>query len=71
MPSPRPATTGPIDHLPTHNASYKRDALLRYGADLETLLQAEIVFLLGDDAGRLGNANLEGRLQGSQSDSRN
>lgn len=38
---PRPS--GPIDHLPTHNGSFKRDVLLAYGEDLETMLKAEIV----------------------------
>jgi hypothetical protein len=40
--APRPS--GPIDHLPTHNGSYKREVLSGYdSAELERLLQAEIV----------------------------
>lgn len=34
---------GVVDHLPGHNSSYKRSILLDYGADLETLLEAESV----------------------------
>lgn len=49
-----PRASGPIDHLPTHNASYKRDVLLRYGDDLETMLKAEIV--LHWDLQRAGHA---------------
>lgn len=38
-----PTPSGEIDHLPTHNASYKRSVLLEYGPELETLLKAEII----------------------------
>ncbi len=38
-----PTPGGPTDHLPTHNASYRRDLLMEYDAELETLLKAEIV----------------------------
>lgn len=38
-----PTPSGEIDHLPTHNASYKRSVLLEYGAELEDLLKAEII----------------------------
>jgi hypothetical protein len=36
-----PRVSGEMDHLPGHNSCYKRDVLLRYGSELETLLQAE------------------------------
>ncbi|MGH7232202.1 MAG: glycosyltransferase family 2 protein [Nitrospiraceae bacterium] len=38
-----PAPAGPRDHLPGHNSSYKRDILLSYGSDMETMLDAESV----------------------------
>lgn len=38
-----PTPSGEIDHLPTHNASYKRSVLLEYGPELESLLKAEII----------------------------
>lgn len=38
-----PTPSGETDHLPTHNGSYKRNVLLEYGAELETLLKAEIL----------------------------
>jgi hypothetical protein len=38
-----PAPRGPVDHLPGHNSSYKRDLLLAYGSDLEAMLEAESV----------------------------
>lgn len=38
-----PTPSGEIDHLPTHNASYKQSVLLEYGPELETLLKAEII----------------------------
>ncbi|MBI3300778.1 MAG: glycosyltransferase [Deltaproteobacteria bacterium] len=38
-----PAPAGEIDDLPGHNSSYKRALLLDYGAELETLLEAETV----------------------------
>lgn len=38
-----PTPSGEIDHLPTHNASYKRSVLLEYGSELESLLKAEII----------------------------
>jgi GT2 family glycosyltransferase len=34
---------GVVEHLPGHNSSYKRSVLLDYGADLETMLEAESV----------------------------
>jgi GT2 family glycosyltransferase len=34
---------GIVEHLPGHNSSYKRSVLLEYGADLETMLEAESV----------------------------
>ena len=34
---------GIVEHLPGHNSSYKRSVLLDYGADLETMLEAESV----------------------------
>jgi Glycosyl transferase family 2 len=38
-----PAPRGPMDHLPGHNSSYKRDLLLAYGSQLEAMLHAESV----------------------------
>jgi len=38
-----PTPAGPIDHLPGHNSSYKRQILLDYGAMLEGMLEAESV----------------------------
>jgi hypothetical protein len=38
-----PATSGPIDDLPGHNTSYKRELLLAYGAELPHLLLSESV----------------------------
>jgi hypothetical protein len=38
-----PTPSGQVDHLPTHNGSYKRDILLAHATELETLLAAEIV----------------------------
>ena len=38
-----PARCGERDHLPGHNSSYKREILLRYGQELESLLEAETV----------------------------
>lgn len=38
-----PAEGGVVDHLPGHNSSYKRDCLLAYGAQLESMLEAETV----------------------------
>jgi hypothetical protein len=38
-----PVSSGPIRHLPGHNSSYKRDILLEFGGDLETLMEAESV----------------------------
>ena len=34
---------GPVEHLPGHNSSYRRDLLLSYGDDLERLMEAESV----------------------------
>ena len=36
-----PTTSGPRDHLPGHNTSYKRAPLLALGADLPSLMEAE------------------------------
>jgi GT2 family glycosyltransferase len=36
-----PAPAGAVDHLPGHNSSYKRSLLLKFGTDLEELLEAE------------------------------
>ena len=38
-----PVPRGPVDHLPGHNSSYKRDVLLAYGSQLEAMLDAESV----------------------------
>ena len=38
-----PTPSGPSDHLPTHNSSYKRTVLLEYSSGLEAMLKAEIV----------------------------
>jgi predicted dehydrogenase len=38
-----PAACGERSHLPGHNSSYKRQALLSYGADLDQMLEAETV----------------------------
>ena len=38
-----PARRGPVEHLPGHNSSYKRDLLLAYGSQLEAMLEAESV----------------------------
>src|SRR5688572_15414215 len=38
-----PATRGEFNLLPGHNSSFKRDVLLQYGDELETLLRAEVV----------------------------
>lgn len=38
-----PVPGGPVDHLPGHNSSYKRDLLLAYGSQLEAMLEAESV----------------------------
>jgi len=38
-----PTPAGPIDHLPGHNSSYKRQILLDYGPMLEGMLEAESV----------------------------
>jgi glycosyltransferase involved in cell wall biosynthesis len=38
-----PRAGGEVEHLPGHNGSYKRDALLAYGARLEAMLDAESV----------------------------
>ncbi|MBW1742413.1 MAG: glycosyltransferase [Deltaproteobacteria bacterium] len=36
-----PIPPGPTNHIPGHNSSYKRDALLEYGPDLGDVLEAE------------------------------
>jgi hypothetical protein len=38
-----PAPRGPAPSIPGHNSSFKRDILLKYGAELDDLLLAEIV----------------------------
>lgn len=38
-----PTPAGPVDYLPGHNSSYKRDVLLAYEPDLEEWLDAESV----------------------------
>ncbi len=38
-----PVSSGPSRHLPGHNSSYKRDILLEFGNELETLMEAESV----------------------------
>ncbi len=47
-----PTPAGEMEHLPGHNSSYKRDILLRYGARLDAMLEAESV--LHWDLGRNG-----------------
>lgn len=64
-----PTPSGETDHLATHNASYKREVLLEYDRDLETLLTAEIVLqwdlcarghrLYVDSAARVYHVNFE------------
>jgi hypothetical protein len=39
----KPASPGEVEHLPGHNSSYKRSALVDYGAELEIMLEAESV----------------------------
>jgi hypothetical protein len=36
-----PAKAGIVSHLPGHNSSYKREILLQYGDQLETMMEAE------------------------------
>jgi hypothetical protein len=36
-----PISPGPTNHIPGHNSSYKRDALLEYGSGLADFLEAE------------------------------
>jgi hypothetical protein len=36
-----PAVSGEVEHLPGHNSCYKRNILVGYGSELETLLLAE------------------------------
>lgn len=38
-----PVQRGPVEYLPGHNSSYKRDLLIAYGDRLERLLEAESV----------------------------
>lgn len=38
-----PVSSGPVRHLPGHNSSYKRDIILAFGNELETLMEAESV----------------------------
>jgi len=39
----QPVSSGTMRHLPGHNSSYKRDVLLAYGEQLDSLMQAESV----------------------------
>ncbi len=39
----QPILSGSVRHLPGHNSSYKRDILLSYGNQLESLMQAESI----------------------------
>jgi len=39
----QPVSSGTVRHLPGHNSSYKRDILLAYGEQLDSLMQAESV----------------------------
>lgn len=41
-----PAPRGEFNMLPGHNSSFKREVLLSYGAELETLLRAEVALYL-------------------------
>jgi hypothetical protein len=47
------ATSGPVDDLPGHNSSFKRDVLLEYGNGLEAALRAHP--LIGQDLRRRGH----------------
>jgi len=38
-----PVAGGEVDFLPGHNTSYKRSLLLEYGADLDTMMEAETI----------------------------
>ena len=38
-----PASSGAAEHLPGHNSCYKRDLLLQYGNNLESMLEAESI----------------------------
>jgi hypothetical protein len=38
-----PIARGPVEHVPGHNSSYKRDRLLQFGDRLEALFEAESV----------------------------
>ncbi|HYM13775.1 MAG TPA: glycosyltransferase [Bryobacterales bacterium] len=38
-----PTPAGEMDHLPGHNSSYKREILLRYGVQLDSMMEAESV----------------------------
>lgn len=38
-----PAPAGEASHLPGHNSSYKREILLSYGSDLESMLESESI----------------------------
>ncbi len=38
-----PVSSGTVRHLPGHNSSYKKSVLLGFGAELETLMEAESV----------------------------
>ena len=50
-----PGRSGEVDHLPGHNTSYKRDALLPLGDELEQWMEAEtpLQWLLRREGGRL------------------
>ena len=38
-----PATVGRVAYLPGHNSSYKRDLVMQFDAELETMMEAEIL----------------------------
>lgn len=48
-----PVASGVVQRLPGNNSSYKRDLLLEYGSDLETLMEAES--LIHTDLGEKGH----------------
>ena len=38
-----PIAVGPVEYLPGHNSSYKRDLVMEYDAELEAMMEAEIL----------------------------
>jgi hypothetical protein len=38
-----PIVVGPVEYLPGHNSSYKRDLVMEYDAELEAMMEAEIL----------------------------